>query len=383
MYAAVVRSFDAPPRFEPFPAPVATGPGTHSGTRSGSGTTSDSDSGSGSGSGSSAHEVVVDVLAAGLHPRVRSAADGSHYTSDGSLPMVPGIDAVGRTPDGELLYFVAPDGAQGTMAERALVDRRRAVTLPAGTDPDAVAAAMNPGMSSWVALRRRVGFRPGGSVLVLGATGNAGQLAVQIAKRLGAARVIGAGRNPERLALLTRLGADEVVSLDSPAASSDDPAGPGSGPGSSGSGADRDVADTDSADRDVADRLARAAADVDVVIDYLWGRPTQLAMPALLTARSERAKPLAWVQIGSMAGQDITLPSYLLRAANLTVMGSGQGSLTTAGIVAELPSLAREIASGALAVDPLPMPLSEVERAWSTATAPGQRIVLRPTPDGR
>ncbi|MEU8150652.1 zinc-binding alcohol dehydrogenase family protein [Nonomuraea sp. NPDC048901] len=331
MRAAVVHSFDAPPRFDNFPTPTPSGE----------------------------HEVLVDVLAAGLHPRVRSAANGSHYTSDGTLPLVPGIDAVGRTAQGELLYFAAPDTALGTMAEHAVVDRRRAITLPAGTDPAAVAAAMNPGMSSWVALRRRVSLPPGGSVLVMGATGNAGQLAVQIAKHLGAARVIGAGRDPLRLDLLKSLGADEVVRLSDP--------DPGSG---SGSGSDS---------HDVAERLARAAADVDIVIDYLWGRPTEQAMPALLTARSDRSKALAWVQIGSMAGQDLALPSYLLRAANLNIMGSGQGSLTTAGIIAELPSLAAEIASGALAVDPLPMPLDQVEQAWNTPTAPGQRLVLTPS----
>jgi NADPH:quinone reductase-like Zn-dependent oxidoreductase len=185
MYAAVVRTFDAPPRFDVIDTPRPSGE----------------------------HEILVDVLAAGLHPRVRSGANGSHYTSDGVLPLIPGIDAVGRTEQGELLYFVAPDGAPGTMAEQTVVDRRRAITLPAGTDPVAVAAAMNPGMSSWVALRRRVTLRPGAVVLVLGATGNAGQLAVRIAKHLGAAHVVAAGRDPERLDLLAGLGADETVSL--------------------------------------------------------------------------------------------------------------------------------------------------------------------------
>ncbi|MCQ4041653.1 zinc-binding alcohol dehydrogenase family protein [Streptantibioticus rubrisoli] len=319
MYAAVVRSFGTPPRFEDFPTPTAAGE----------------------------HETLVDVLAAGLHPRVRSAAKGSHYTSDGSLPLIPGFDAVGRTPEGELLYFIAPDTALGTMAEQAVVDRRRAIALPANADPIAVAAAMNPGMSSWVALRRRHSFQPGGSALVLGATGNAGQLAVQIAKHLGAVRVVGAGRDPKRLDLLKGLGADEVVKLDGD-------------------------------DKDVADQLGLAAADVDVVIDYLWGRPTQQAIPALLNARTDRSKPLAWIHIGSMAGPDITLPSYLLRAANLTIMGSGQGSVTTTGIVAELPSLAAEITSGTLAVNPVPIPLARVEQAWHTPTAPGDRIVLVP-----
>jgi NADPH:quinone reductase-like Zn-dependent oxidoreductase len=320
VHAAVVRSFGTPPRYETFPTPAAQG----------------------------GHEILVDVLAAGLHPRVRSTADGSHYTSDGALPLIPGIDAVGRTPDGELIYFVALDTALGTMAEQAVVDRRRAVTLPPGTDAAAVAAAMNPAMSSWVALRRRVPLRPGdSSVLVLGATGNAGRLAVQIAKHLGAARVIAAGRDPGRLELLTSLGADEVVRLEG-------------------------------AEDDIADRLGKAAADVDVVLDYLWGRPAQQAMPALLTARTDRSKALSWIQIGSVAGPDITLPSYLLRAGNLTILGSGQGSVTTAGIVAELPSLAEEISTGSLAVGALPMPLEQVDRAWNSPTAPGQRIVLIP-----
>ncbi|ROS30632.1 NADPH:quinone reductase-like Zn-dependent oxidoreductase [Cellulomonas sp. PhB150] len=317
MHAAVVHSFDELPRYDVREAPVARTP----------------------------DEVVVDVLAAGLHPRVRSGADGTHYTSDGTLPMVPGVDGVGRTPEGDLVYFVASDDAPGTMAEQALVDRRRAITLPVDADPVTVAAAMNPGMSSWVALRRRVDLQPGGSVLVLGATGNAGQLAVQIARHLGASRVIGAGRDAQRLDLVASLGADEVVSLD-------------------GDG--------------VADRLGRVAGDVDVVVDYLWGQPTEQAMKAVLMARTDRSRPLAWVQIGSMAGSEIALPSFLLRAANLSILGSGQGSVTTAGIVAELPALAALVASDELTIDALPVPLAEVERAWTTPTRPGQRLVLVP-----
>jgi NADPH:quinone reductase-like Zn-dependent oxidoreductase len=310
MYAAVVRSFDEPPAYDVFPEPAVSGDG----------------------------EVLVEVVAAGLHPRVRSAADGTHYTSEGSLPMVPGIDGVGRTSDGELLYFVAPDNAVGTMAERAVVDHRRAVVLPAGTDPVAVAAAMNPAMSSWIALRRRARFEAGGSVLVLGATGNAGQLAVQLAKHLGASKVIGAGRDPERLKLLTTLGADEVHSPD-----------------------------------DLAD-----AADVDVVLDYLWGAPTERAMSALLHARADQARPLTWIQIGSMAARELTLPSYLLRAAALTIIGSGQGSVPAQDILAELPALATLITSGNLAINPRPIPLAEVEQAWTKPASPAERVVLIP-----
>ncbi len=163
MHAAVVTAFDSPPAYREFPAP----------------TTQDPD------------EVVADVLAVGLHPRVRSQANGSHYTSSGDLPLVPGVDGVARTPDGQLRYFVLEDTTMGAMAERTVIDLRRSVVLPEGADPVAIAAAMNPAMSSWVALRRRISFEPGQSVLVLGATGNAGRLAVQVAKYLGASHVIG------------------------------------------------------------------------------------------------------------------------------------------------------------------------------------------------
>jgi NADPH:quinone reductase-like Zn-dependent oxidoreductase len=317
MHAAVVRSFDVPPRYEAFQTPEPSGE----------------------------HEIPVDVLAAGLHPRVRSGASGSHYTSMQALPLIPGIDGVGRSAEGQLLYFVAFDGAFGTMAERTVIDRRRATVLPDDADVLAVAAGMNPGMSAWLALRKRISFRAGQRVLVLGATGNAGQMAVQIAKFLGASHVAAAGRDAERLAELTSLGADETVSL---------------------------AGEPD----EVAGALAAAGADVDVVIDYLWGSATEHAIPALVKARVERSRPLWWIQIGSMAGTTIALPSAALRAANLQLLGSGQGSLTTAGIVAELPELAEQITAGTFVVDPVPTPLSDVESAWSTPAAPGQRIVF-------
>ena len=319
MHAAVVRSFDAPPRYESFPSPQPSGE----------------------------HEIAVDVLAAGLHPRVRSGASGAHYTSTGALPLIPGIDGVGRSEAGELVYFVAFDGAFGSLAERTVVDRRRAVALPDDADVVAIAAAMNPGMSAWMALRKRISFEAGQTVLVLGATGNAGRMAVQIAKLLGAGYVVAAGRDRERLSKLTSLGADEVVSL---------------------------AGEPD----EIARALAPAAADVDVVIDYLWGSVSDHAIPALVNARAEPSKPLFWIQIGSMAGATITLPSAALRAANLQLLGSGQGSLPTAAIVAELPALAAQITAGSFAVDPLPTPLRDVEPAWQAPTAPGQRVVFVP-----
>ena len=320
MHAAVVHEFDKPPRYESFAAPVPSGE----------------------------HEEMIDVLASGLHPRVRSQANGSHYTSTGELPLIPGIDGVGRRSDGSLVYFILPDTAYGAMAEHTVIDVRRGLQLPPGADPILLAAAMNPGMSSWVALHQRVTFLPGQSVLILGATGSAGQLAIQIAKHLGAGAVFAAGRGADKLAALAGLGADDTIDL---------AAGP-------------DL---------VAQALSAKAADVDVVLDYLWGDPTQSAIMPLLEGREDRTRLLSWVQIGAIAGSSISLPSAALRQANVHFLGSGQGSVSPAGILATLPQLAEEIDNRSFSIDAVARPLSEVESIWDARVAgPTERIVLTP-----
>jgi NADPH:quinone reductase-like Zn-dependent oxidoreductase len=319
MHAAVVTTFDSAPRYQEFPTPVPAG----------------------------GDEMLVDVLAAGLHPRVRSQADGSHYTSTDELPLVPGIDGVGRGPDGRLRYFILPDTTMGAMAEQTVIDIRRSVVLADTIDPVAVAAAMNPAMSSWVALRQRGQFQAGQDVLVLGATGNAGRMAVQVARLFGAGQVIAAGRAAGRLAKLSALGATATVLLDGEA-------------------------------HGIAHRLGQSAADVDVVIDYLWGEPAAAAMIALLTDRADRHKPLTWIQIGSVAGPTAPIPSAALRAARLQIVGSGQGSVSAREYLAELPALAEQIAAGTFDIDARAMPLSDVEQAWTAAADARKRIVLIP-----
>jgi NADPH:quinone reductase-like Zn-dependent oxidoreductase len=319
MKAAVVSSFGEPPRYQEFPAPASVGE----------------------------HDMLVDVIASGLHPRVRSQANGSHYTSTGELPLVPGVDGVGRGPDGLPRYFILSDTRVGAMAEQTVIDTRRSVILPQDADPVAVAAAMNPAMSSWVALRQRVRFQAGQDILILGATGSAGRMAVQIAKLSGARQVIAAGRDADRLAGLPALGATGTVPL---------------------------TGDDDAVSRN----LGEAAANVDVVLDYVWGQTAASAMAAIITNRADRAKPLTWIEIGSVAGLVAPIPSAALRAARLQIVGSGQGSVSTDEILAELPALAREIASGSFGIDARPTPLADVERAWADAPGTAQRIVLIP-----
>ncbi|MFC4117882.1 quinone oxidoreductase family protein [Nonomuraea zeae] len=313
MHAAVIRAADAPPVYRDHPDPAP-----HNGD-----------------------ELVVEVLAAGLHHLTRSKANGSHYTSSGRYPLVPGVDGVVRDQEGNLRYVVLDDTALGTFADRTLIDPRRSVILPGGIDPVQIAAAMNPAMSSWVALRRRVDFHAGQRVLVLGATGNAGRMAVQIAKLFGAAQVIAAGRDATRLKALAALGADETITFDQ------------IGHGEIGH-----------------------AADVDVVIDYVWGEPAAGAMIPMLTARADRTTPLTWIQIGSVAGQSAPIPSAALRSARLQIVGSGIGSVPARDFIAELPELASSVTAGAIDVRARAVPLAQVTQAWAAETE--ERIVFVP-----
>lgn len=316
--AALVTAFGESPRYADVPEPVATDP----------------------------DEVVVEVLASALSPRVRSQAAGSHYTSTSELPLIPGIDGVGRLPDGGLVYFLLPDTPRGAMAERVAIDRRRSIRLPDGADPVAIAAAMNPAMASWVALRRRVAFGDGQSVLVLGATGNAGRAAVPVARHLGAGDIVAVGRGVERVRDLTAQGATRLVEL----------------------GGDPET---------VAGDLAEAGSEVDVVLDFLWGEPASTALSAIVPNRAREDQPLTWVQIGSVAGLESPIPSAALRAINLRIVGSGQGSVGPRAYREEIAELAGRIHAGAIVTAARRVPLREVESAW-TDLGSEDRIVLVP-----
>jgi NADPH:quinone reductase-like Zn-dependent oxidoreductase len=318
MKAAVVTEFGEPPRHTDAPEPVA----------------------------SSAGEVVVDVLAAALSPRVRSQADGSHYTSTGELPLIPGIDGVGRLPGGGLVYFLLPDTNKGAMAQRVAIDLRRSVSLPTNADPIMIAAVMNPAMASWVALRERVTFRRGQNVLILGATGAAGRAAVRVAHHLGAGNIVAAGRRAERIHDLAESGASRIVELDG------DPA-------------------------TVAEHLAEAGRDADIVLDFLWGQPTHDALYAIIPRRVRDEQPLTWVQIGSVAGPESSIPSAALRAVNLQLVGSGQGSVEPRAYRDEVETLAREALNGTFDVAIRPVPLSNVQSAWADSGTT-ERIVIVP-----
>ena len=246
MNAAVVHAFDAPPRYTWFAEPIAE-----------------------------EGEVLVDVIAAGFHPIVKALASGAHYGSTGALPFIPGIDGVGRQQDGTQIYFGISRSPFGTFSERALAAGRMCIPLPEGLDAVTVAGIANPGMSSWVALTRRAKIAAGENVLILGATGVAGQLAVQIAKHLGAQRIVAAGRNQEVLETAKDLGADSIIPLNQEHSS-------------------------------LVSSIRRewTEARIDVVLDYLWGHPAEAVLEAMLQkGLKHTASRVRFVQVGESAGK--------------------------------------------------------------------------------
>jgi NADPH2:quinone reductase len=320
MKAAIVSSFGAPPQYAWFADPVA-----------------------------GADEVLVAVEAAGLHPVVKALASGTHYGSTGTLPFIPGVDGVGRLEDGTRVYFGVVRSPFGSFAERTVTRRSLCLPVPEGLESGTAAALANPGMSSWVALKARARFVPGERVLILGATGAAGQLAVQIAKLLGARRVVAAGRNPEALALLKERGADAVISLE------------------------QRPEELKSAFR--AELLEHGA---DVVLDYLWGGPAESLLAAIAEKGVSRAAPrIRFVQVGSSAGPSISLAAATLRGSGVELLGSGFGSASMDEIFAMLAEFLQHAGELGATMRIERVPLRDVETRWNAAER-GVRLVFEP-----
>ena len=320
MKAAVIHAFGQPPRYEDFPEPTA-------------------------GDG----EVRVTVRAAGLHPVVRAMASGAHYTSSNVLPLIPGIDGVGSLDDGTRVYFGLSRPPYGTMAEYAVVPREMCFPIPDHLDDLTAAALFNPAMSSWFVFTRTQ-LAQGEIVLVLGATGAAGKLAVQIAKNLGAGKVIALGRNAQVLSQLPQLGADVTISLNQP-------------------------------EQDLIDAIARSASNsgIDVIIDYLWGHPTEMVIAALARQVVTHSAPrVRLIVTGQTAGPTISLPASVLSSSGLEISGSGIGTISPERIRKEMPQLIAKVASSNLHIDTEAVPLTEIEAVWQRQTTDNRRLVVFP-----
>jgi NADPH:quinone reductase-like Zn-dependent oxidoreductase len=290
-------------------------------------------------------EALVRVHAAGLHPIVKAIASGAHYLSSGDGPAIPGVDGVGVTRDGRRVYFGFVRKPWGTMSELAAAPAAKLIPLPDGLDNATAAAIANPGMSAWLTLKNRAALAQGETVLIMGATGVAGQLAIQVARRLGAKRIIAAGRNVDALA---GADVDAVIALSQP-------------------------------EDGLHDALAaEAGRGIDVIVDYLWGRPTELVLEALAKGfKAESTHRTRLVEVGTSAGPTITLPGATLRSIDLHILGSGFGAASLGSVLAAIPTLFDMAAKGDLSIAVEPVPLAQVEQAWGRVEK-GKRVVFTP-----
>ncbi|KAK5306204.1 hypothetical protein LTR99_001894 [Exophiala xenobiotica] len=300
MRAIVVKSWDSPPEF--------TSDHPHP-------TTSDPD------------KVTIKVLASGLHQLIRSQAAGQHYSSKSAgLPYVPGADGVGTTPEGQTVYF-SSIATGGGFAEYITVPKAAIVPIPNGTDPVQIAGLVNPGMSSWMAFAARVDSSPlpaNFTVIIVGVTAISGKVAVEFVRSKGAGKVIGVARNAKEMASLNL--DQSVVLADNPAET---------------------------------DFSALGAVDVDVILDYLYGP----VIPALFNALNSTV-PTQYVQIGSVAGLDISLPGAVLRSKNITMRGAGPGAWSLPHFGKELPGLLAAVA-GLPKMDLKVRKLEDAAEAWA------------------
>jgi NADPH2:quinone reductase len=252
-------------------------------------------------------------------------------------PFVLGREGVARRSDGRRIYFNlnAPVAPFGSMAERTLIDPRFAFAVPDGVADDTAAALGNAGLAAWLGLSWRGRMRPGETVLILGATGVSGLIAVTAAKRLGAGRVIAAGRNREALQRAKRLGADETVVL---------------------------AAATDL----VAAYRDAAGGAVNVVMDYVCGAPAEAALE--VTATYGRL-----VHIGTRAGSVMTVPGAIMRRNCIDIMGFGYYHAPIEMQAEAYAELCRLTASGEIALDIETRPLSDIGAAWDAHAASSRR----------
>lgn len=258
---------------------------------------------------------------------------GVHYSAK-TLPHIPGVDGVGITSQGQQVYFSTFALPTGSFAEIINVPKDDVAPLPEGVDPVQVAAAMNPMLSSWMAIRKRTTNLPADfSILILGATSASGKIAIDVARHLGAKRVIGVARN---FSALQELGLDESIQMMDP------------------------VEQTDFS----------KLGDVEVILDYIYGPITAHLLGSLKTAA-----PVQFVQIGTLGTPTMELTASILRSMDITMRGAGPGSWNMDDLRVELPAMV--MATKALrSVGVKVAKLSDVESVWGEKTK--ERMVFIP-----
>lgn len=294
-------------------------------------------------------ELLITVKAAAIKHFDKGKAAGTHYsaTDKPQNATVIGGDGVGLLADGTRVFAL---GVSGMMAEKAIIEKSRMVKLPDGIEDVTAAALPNAVAGSAMALRFRACMLAGETVLINGATGFTGKIAVQIAKHYGAKRIIVTGRNEATLQDLLALGADEIIAIKQEDASF--------------------IAQL---------KAIHRLTPIDIIIDYLWGHSAEMIFASLMGDGSFTHK-VRFVSIGAVTGDKIELSAANLRSVNLQLCGSGLGSWTKAEVkelFAEiLPEMFQLAADNKLRVDTESVDLSSFGRLWDMEVPDGKRLVV-------
>ena len=294
-----------------------------------------------------ADQYLVRVQASAISQITKARASATHYSADHEVPFIPGFDGVGTLEDGSTVYFLLPQNPYGAMAEYSVVNKDHCLLIPETLNAGEVAAMAIPGMSSWAALVLQAKIAPGQTVLINGANGISGRLAIQVAKYLGAKKIICTARRAELFNELISLGADHCIQLT------------------------EDPSPFESSLKDIFKQ------GVHVVLDYLWG-PSALSIIQSSAKFSPPGFCTQLVQIGSIGGATIPFPASVLRSSDLKVMGSGLGSLSIAQMLNSVADLLQHPSDKNFQFNWQPLPLSEVNQVWDSTSSDLRSVLIMP-----
>lgn len=296
-------------------------------------------------------QTLVAVKAATLNPLDTAFSADRHTVVPMRFPYVPGFEGVGEVVESAKLavgqrvrFECRPTFSQGgSFAEYAVVADDWAFALPDQIPGGTAAALGMVGITVWTALEWRAALKKGESVLVLGATGATGHMAVQAARLMGAGRVVAAGRDPEALSRTVELGAHATVDL----------------------GRQWSTPELAQAFRDAA------GGPLDVILDALWGQASIAALHA--SGRTARM-----INYGGAASETAEVPSALIRFLGISILGHNS-MLPPREIVADAyQRIVEHAIQGDLNIDYQEMPLDEIARAWEESSSTHRKLVLIP-----
>ncbi|MBK5111079.1 MAG: zinc-binding dehydrogenase [Thermoleophilia bacterium] len=297
-------------------------------------------------------QEAVAIEIAGLNPVDLAIASGTFDAGQPPVPYVTGREGIGRLESGEMVWFDGAIPPSGSLAGHTVIHTDSGIPVPGGIEPERAIAFGVAGLAAWLSLEWRGRLKEGETVLVLGASGAVGQIAIQAARLLGAGRVVGAARSAAGRQKVAALGADAVIETAvEPTALADDPAGT--------AGLTESI-------------LEATGGGPDLVIDCLWGEPATAAIGAI--------KPTGrLIQVGNSAGKLSSVAAGRLRGALLDIRGHRNLWAPRTVQADAFRTMCAHAARGELEIEVEVIPLEEAAEAWRRqAGSPGLKLAIRP-----